>query len=173
MLNEPPDRIDFSPLARQLRQCAEARVDFVVAHLHWGMEFEFYPRPQQVDVAHRVAELGVDAIIGHHPHVLQPVEYYTTRRDPDRIVPIYYSLGNLTVPFAAPDFRRSGVARIDLVKGRCRDGSTRTYVGSARLVEVEQVVPDAARREIVLQPLDGDEQRRADGGSIRGSGGVS
>jgi poly-gamma-glutamate synthesis protein (capsule biosynthesis protein) len=62
-------------------------VDFIVVQLHWGMEFEMYPRPEQLEVAHHIAELGADAIIGHHPHVLQPVEVYHGK-------PILYSLGN-------------------------------------------------------------------------------
>lgn len=149
-LNDPVARIDFSPLERQLRHCAAAGVDFVVAQLHWGMEFELYPRPEQIEVAHHIADLGVDAIIGHHPHVPQPVEYYRTARDPDRVVPIYYSLGNLTNPFLASHLCRSGVARIHLVKGARGDGSRRTYVQRAGMSAVEQVVA-RGRREIELR----------------------
>lgn len=127
--------IDFALLQAQLRWCAASGVDFVVAQLHWGMEFEMYPRPEQLAVAHHIAELGADAIIGHHPHVMQPMENYRTRRDPDRVVPIYYSLGNLTNPFSLPYMWRSGVARLVLAKG-----SARTYVRSAELVEVEQAM---------------------------------
>jgi poly-gamma-glutamate synthesis protein (capsule biosynthesis protein) len=133
-------------LAAQLRHGREAAVDFVVAHLHWGMEFEYWPRPSQLEVAHHLAEMGVDAIIGHHPHVVQPVEYYSTRRDPDRVVPIFYSLGNLTNPFSAPFMCRSGVARLDLVKGVRADGSACTFVKDATLTEVDQVADHAARQ---------------------------
>ncbi|MCZ7684590.1 MAG: CapA family protein [Sandaracinaceae bacterium] len=74
--------VDLAPLARQLDACRRAEVDFVIAHLHWGLEHEMYPTPDQVALAHRMAELGVDAIVGHHPHVIQPWELYRTRRDP-------------------------------------------------------------------------------------------
>jgi len=150
-LNAPPDRVDFSLLETQIRHCRREGVDFVIAQLHWGMEYEFYPRPEQLELAHRVAELGVDAIVGHHPHVLQPVEYYRTRRDSARVVPVYYSLGNLTNPFSAPEVCRGGVARLDLVKGRCDDGKTRTYLRRAHLHEIDQVI-DGSRDQLSLRP---------------------
>jgi poly-gamma-glutamate synthesis protein (capsule biosynthesis protein) len=114
------------------------------------MEFELWPRPEQVELAHHLAEMGVDAIIGHHPHVLQPVEYYSTKRDPARVVPIFYSLGNLTNPFSAPFMCRSGVARLDLVKGLLADGSRSTLVARASLVEVDQLA-DRTHEQISLR----------------------
>jgi poly-gamma-glutamate capsule biosynthesis protein CapA/YwtB (metallophosphatase superfamily) len=149
-LNGPAASLDLENLVAQLAHCQRENVDFVIAHLHWGMEFEFFPRPEQMGVAHRLAELGVDAIVGHHPHVLQPVEYYRTRRDPARVVPICYSLGNLTNPFSAPFMCKSGVARFELVKGTSSGNETRTYVRRARVIEVEQTV-DPNLRQLALQ----------------------
>jgi poly-gamma-glutamate synthesis protein (capsule biosynthesis protein) len=115
------------------------------------MEYELYPRPGQIELAHHLAELGVDAIVGHHPHVVQPVEYYRTRRDAERVVPVFYSLGNLTNPFSAPHLCRSGVARVALARGATKDGNWRTYVKSATLSEVVQVA-DIAGQKLSLQP---------------------
>ncbi len=150
-LNAPLADVDLSLVDRQLEGCRQQEVDLVVAHLHWGMEHERYPRQTQVDLAHALAERGVDLILGHHPHVAQPVEFYRTRRDPDRVVPIYYSLGNLTNPFTAPFLCRSLVARVELVKGRRADGEVRTYVARAGAESVRQVV-DADRRALRLLP---------------------
>jgi poly-gamma-glutamate synthesis protein (capsule biosynthesis protein) len=149
-LNGPLRDVRFDQLQAQLRHGREAAVDFVIAQLHWGMEFELWPRPEQVELAHHLAEMGVDAIIGHHPHVLQPVEYYSTKRDPARVVPIFYSLGNLTNPFSAPFMCRSGVARLDLVKGLLADGSRSTLVARASLVEVDQLA-DRTHEQISLR----------------------
>jgi poly-gamma-glutamate synthesis protein (capsule biosynthesis protein) len=148
-LNGPADRLDLGPLEAQLRHCEEAGVDFVIAQLHWGMEFELYPRPEQLDVAHRLAELGVDVILGHHPHVVQPVEHYRTERDPLRVVPIYYSLGNLINPFSAPFMGRSHVAALELVKGSCPGGASRTYVRRASVIEVDQHADPASQRLVL------------------------
>lgn len=150
-LNAPPQHVDFAQLRAQLRHCCDAQVDFVIAQLHWGMEFELYPRPEQVELAHHLAEMGIDTVVGHHPHVLQPVEYYRTRRDPARVVPIYYSLGNLTNPFLAPFMCRSGIARIDLVKGTVGNVS-RTYPRRADVIAVDQVT-DTRRGTIALRAV--------------------
>ena len=80
----------------------------------------------------------VDAIVGHHPHVVQPFECYRTARDPARIVPIYYSLGNLTTPFSAAFTCRSAVARFTLVKGLNSRRESRTHVKTAGISTVEQ-----------------------------------
>jgi gamma-polyglutamate biosynthesis protein CapA len=61
--------------------------DYVVLMLHWGFEFFGQPSRNQQEQAHQLIESGVDVILGHHPHVLQPVEEY-------RGGLIFYSLGN-------------------------------------------------------------------------------
>lgn len=131
-------RADLQGIFAQLAHASAKGADFTIAHLHWGMEFEYYPRPEQLALAHALAEGGVDAIVGHHPHVAQPAEYYRPRRDPARVVPIFYSLGNLTNPFSSPYLARSALARLRVVRGTTQAGEARTYVGEARLVEVEQ-----------------------------------
>jgi poly-gamma-glutamate synthesis protein (capsule biosynthesis protein) len=142
--------VDLGLLRAQLRSARAGGADFVVAQLHWGLEFELYPAPEQLGVAHLLAEEGVDAIIGHHPHVIQPIEHYRTRRDPARVVPIFYSLGNLTNPWSAPFLCRSAVARLALARGAWVDGSRRTYVRHASATEVVQVA-DRERRTIALR----------------------
>ncbi len=72
---------------------AAARVaDAVVVSLHWGVEYEGQPRAADVELAHRLADAGALVILGHHPHVLQPVELYS--RADGRTALIAYSLGN-------------------------------------------------------------------------------
>jgi poly-gamma-glutamate synthesis protein (capsule biosynthesis protein) len=141
--------IDLGQLERQLAGCKQDAVDFSILQLHWGLEHEHYPTPDQVELAHHLAELGFDLVIGHHPHVAQPLELYRTARDPNRIVPIYYSLGNLVNPFSARHVSRSLVARLALVRGTCGDGATRTYVKHAAAIEVEQHA-DVHARELRL-----------------------
>lgn len=71
---------------------ATAISDIVIANIHWGSEYTFVPSAFQEDLAHRAIEAGVDVIFGHHPHVIQPVEYIT-RSDGSTGV-VCYSLGN-------------------------------------------------------------------------------
>lgn len=61
--------------------------DAVVVHIHWGYEYSKQPSLIQKEIAHALIDSGADVIIGHHPHVVQPVEYYKKGL-------IFYSLGN-------------------------------------------------------------------------------
>jgi len=71
---------------------AAREADAVVVSVHWGIEYADQPRQSEVDLAHRLAEAGALVVLGHHPHVLQPVELY--RRGDGRTALIAYSLGN-------------------------------------------------------------------------------
>ena len=108
-------------LEDQIRWCREEGCQFVVASLHWGHEFELYPRLSQVKLAHSLIEAGADAIIGHHSHMLQPFELYRMKRSPGKLAPIFYGLGNLTSLFSAPYNALSGLLRLHLVVGK-REG---------------------------------------------------
>jgi poly-gamma-glutamate synthesis protein (capsule biosynthesis protein) len=71
---------------------ARAKCDFLVVSIHWGIEYAPAPRPEDVDIAHKMLDAGASVIVGHHPHVLQPVETYKTQDGRDTV--IFYSLGN-------------------------------------------------------------------------------
>ncbi|MCB9090916.1 MAG: CapA family protein [Halobacteriovoraceae bacterium] len=115
-LNGEIEDCDFSRIQNQLNHCHENNVDFIIAHLHWGWEHEFYHRNVQTRMAHYLAEMGIDLILGHHPHVVQPVELYQTQRDSDCVVPIFYSLGNLTNGFSADFLCQSYLANFSLAR---------------------------------------------------------
>ena len=56
---------------------AEARkqVDAVIVSIHWGLEDHHEPTQRQQEAATRLVAAGADLILGHHPHVLQPVAW--------------------------------------------------------------------------------------------------
>ena len=60
---------------------------WVVVVLHWGSEYQQHPVVIQRKEAYQLLDAGADAIIGHHPHVIQDEEIYNRK-------PIFYSLGN-------------------------------------------------------------------------------
>lgn len=62
-------------------------VDVIIVSMHWGVEDTNNPTDNQKQIAEYLSSLGVNLIIGHHPHVVQPVEYVN-----DTLV--IYSLGN-------------------------------------------------------------------------------
>ncbi|KAA1194130.1 CapA family protein [Pseudohalioglobus sediminis] len=126
---------DTAAITRQIRWCREQNCDVVILGLHWGLEFEIYPHPEQLQWAREFAEAGADLIVCHHPHVVQPIEYYRTRRDPARHVPIIYSLGNLMPLIHHPASVLSAVARLELVKGKVA-GRSMTLPGVVSMTPV-------------------------------------
>ncbi|HWI41424.1 MAG TPA: CapA family protein [Verrucomicrobiae bacterium] len=95
------------------RDIARARLtaDHVVVSFHWGDEGSGVPRTRQTEAARAAIDAGASAVIGHHPHVLQGIEFY-------RGAPILYSLGNFTFGSRSRTARTSMIARIILEKGQ-------------------------------------------------------
>ena len=78
--------LDAGTIESDVRDAAR-RADVVIVSLHWGREYREVPLHEQVELAHRIVDAGADLILGHHPHVLQPIEEYHGGV-------IAYSLGN-------------------------------------------------------------------------------
>ncbi len=70
-------------------------VDLVIAYMHWGYEYNVVHNRYQEKVAQELTNLGVDVIIGGHPHVIQDADTLTSETDPDHKTLCFYSLGNL------------------------------------------------------------------------------
>ena len=63
------------------------KVDVVIVAMHWGDEYTNTPTNSEREIAQYLSELGVDLVIGTHPHVVQPIEYVGETL-------VIYSLGN-------------------------------------------------------------------------------
>ena len=63
------------------------KVDVLMVAMHWGIEYQYEPNTYQKDMAEYLSNLGVDIIIGTHPHVIQPIEWINNTL-------VIYSLGN-------------------------------------------------------------------------------
>ncbi|TKI80198.1 CapA family protein, partial [Bacillus mycoides] len=72
---------------------AKKNFDIVIVMIHWGKEYDFLPSNDQKELAQYLTDLGVDVVIGNHPHVIQPVEWKRNHEGHQTL--IYYSLGNL------------------------------------------------------------------------------
>ena len=51
------------------------KVDLLIVAMHWGIEYTHIPTSYQIDMANYLSSLGVDIIIGTHPHVVMPITY--------------------------------------------------------------------------------------------------
>lgn len=134
-------KVGMSLLKEQISYCRGQDCDFIIVSLHWGREFEFFPRQDQVDIAHYLIEYGADAIISHHTHNIQPYELYQTRRDPHRKALIFYGLGNLSSFWSAPHLALSLIGNLDVVKGYL-NGSPKTLIARVNITPVVQVEYD-------------------------------
>ena len=77
------------PVGRAVDRTIKIYGSPVVTSFHWGTELMSEPKEYQVDLAHLAIDHGAALVVGHHPHVAQPIEVY-------RGVPILYSLGNFS-----------------------------------------------------------------------------
>lgn len=87
------------------------KVDLLIVSMHWGIEYEFEPSAEQKKYAKLLADLGVDLVIGTHPHVVQPVEYIG-----DTLV--FYSLGNLISAQKGTNKRIGMLGSVEIEKGK-------------------------------------------------------
>jgi len=97
------DGDDISSLVAAV-QAAAAQADLVVVAIHWGVELDTAPRPEDVERAEAMIEAGADIIFGHHPHRLQPLEVIAGR-------PVFWSLGNFVWPHFSIAGSTTAVAR--------------------------------------------------------------
>ncbi|WP_292385349.1 CapA family protein [Mesorhizobium sp.] len=161
---------DLEILRKQIIDCKRHNCDFIIASIHWGQEAEFFPRKYQTEVAHTLVEEGVDLILGHHPHVIQPIEYYRTKRDRDRIAVIAYSLGGLGMRwYTAPHFALGLILNLKISKGVI-DGIERTYIESVRPVPVFQNIFLSYYADIRIKRLEKleDHVKEGESGALHG-----
>lgn len=72
---------------------AKENADVIIFFPHWGTEDSHEINEEQKKYIKLCSELGVDIVIGGHPHVLQPVEWVTNEKTGKKMI-VYYSLGN-------------------------------------------------------------------------------
>lgn len=89
-INNPEKDTKYQAYKKQVKENIDKvkdKVDFLIVAMHWGVEYTHEPTAYEKDMASYLASLGVNLIIGTHPHVIQPVTWID-----DTLV--IYSLGN-------------------------------------------------------------------------------
>ncbi len=107
--------LDLEPALQAVR-AARSQADLVVVSLHWGNEYQHLPTKRQRDIARALVAAGCDVILGHHPHVLQPVEWLEAD---GRKALVAYSLGN----FISNQDRMYRADQFPVAGGDNRDGA--------------------------------------------------
>jgi poly-gamma-glutamate capsule biosynthesis protein CapA/YwtB (metallophosphatase superfamily) len=107
--------LDKELITKDVSKAKNRNAEIIILFLHWGTEYETIPSKNQTDLAEYFFSIGVDVIIGSHPHVLQKMVWVkdgTGRKD--RFV--VYSLGNFVSNQRKPKTDGGAMVRIELTK---------------------------------------------------------
>lgn len=117
------DRAELLAIVRQ--EASRAGIAGVVVTPHWGSEYTHVPDARQKGLARDLAAAGAMAVIGTHPHVVQPWEWLP---GPNGKVLVIYSTGNFVSGQLTPMNRRTGIlAMVEM----CRAPSGKLAVANA------------------------------------------
>lgn len=94
--------MDLDALQKDLTE-AKKLADFTIVSMHSGTEYKENPNSRQIEFAHTAIDNGANLVIGHHPHVVQPIEKYKNGY-------IFYSLGNFIFDQAWSQETTEGIA---------------------------------------------------------------
>lgn len=88
------DKLDefYSDLQGNLNAMKSEGADFTMVAMHWGEEYDNEPSDHQVEIAKQLNEMGIDIVLGNHPHVIQPYEIMTNSQGEKTFV--IYAQGN-------------------------------------------------------------------------------
>ena len=98
-------------------------LDGLIGIPHWGVEFRHFPRREEQKLAEDLVRAGFDVLAGHHPHVIQPLEWLGRS-------PCFYSLGNVNgppIPFLPWPIRLGAFWELGLFTGGPNRGSPATW----------------------------------------------
>ncbi|MNH94779.1 Capsule biosynthesis protein CapA [compost metagenome] len=98
--------------------------DVIVVSMHWGTEYEPRPNSYQQQLAQQLADMGVQIVIGNHPHVLQPPAWVRGKNGNKTFV--MYSLGNFLSAQEKTECLIGGIGTIEVTKTVIGDNKTIT-----------------------------------------------
>lgn len=82
----------YKKIENEISAMKSEGVEFIITSMHWGEEYNTYIEASQNEIAKRLNKLGVDIILGGHPHVIQP--YEIMRNESGHSTFVIYSQGN-------------------------------------------------------------------------------
>ncbi len=86
--------IDEEKIKQDIKRARARNIDVVLVHLHYGPEYNREPSDSQKEIVQKIIEFGADIIIGGHPHVVQPFDYFKTNNTKIDSGFVAYSMGN-------------------------------------------------------------------------------
>ena len=84
----------YAELKGHLESMKADGAEATILYIHWGNEYQLQENDTQRKIAQAICDLGVDVLIGGHPHVVQPMALLESTVDPDHKTVCLYSMGN-------------------------------------------------------------------------------
>ncbi|HEX6890244.1 MAG TPA: CapA family protein, partial [Chryseolinea sp.] len=118
--------LDTALMRRDIEKAKSLLPDVIIVFTHWGLEYQSLPTKNQIALTEFCFTLGVQLVIGAHPHVIQPMEW---RKDSNQFVA--YSLGNFVSGQRKRYTDGGSMAYIELQKIQFTPDSSITKIDSA------------------------------------------
>lgn len=124
----------YTEMESEIAAMRASGADSIILYLHWGDEYSPSVSDRQRSIAQKMCDLGVDVIVGSHPHVVQPIDLLTSSVDPAHKMLCMYSLGNF--------LSNQRADTISMDSGLCEDGVLVNFTlakysdGSVRIMSV-------------------------------------
>lgn len=168
------DYIDifYTKLSDDISAMKQKGAEVIVVYIHWGEEYQLSANSHQKAIAQKLCDMGVDVIVGGHPHVVQPTEILTST-DGKQKTYCLYSLGNIM-----SNQRRSYMG---LKTGHTEDGliftmSFSKYSDGKVIFDYVELIPtwvhyysEGGKKIHTVVPLNGDFEASAEALSLKKS----
>lgn len=151
------DYIDRKKMSADIKSARSAGAELVVVLPHWGIEYELTERAPQRELAKFLLDNGADAVIGGHPHVIQPMH-----RTGDGAV--VYSMGNLVSGMRTTDTRGGAMVSMHIK----RDKAGKAVIDDMKYRLVFTIPGQPGRRSDRLIFVDPDTDIAASAGGMSG-----
>ena len=106
--------LDKELIARDVKKAKDKKADIIILFLHWGTEYDTIPSKSQTDLAGYFHTIGVDLVIGSHPHVLQKMIW--NKKDTTVNDLVIYSLGNFVSNQRKPKTDGGSMVKVELTR---------------------------------------------------------
>ena len=139
---DPPglvNLIDTIQIKKDLAEAITRQPDFIIAFMHWGLEYQLQENKEQQQLARLLIAHGADMVIGAHPHVAQPIKWESARnaQNEERKGLVVYSLGNFISNQQKPHTDGGLLFQFELVKN---PGESKAQLGNYGYLPVYRYV---------------------------------
>lgn len=107
--------LDKELITKDVNKAKDKKADIIILFLHWGTEYDTIPSRSQTDLAKYFQSIGVDLVIGSHPHVLQKMTLTKNEVSGNENV-IVYSLGNFVSNQSKPKTDGGSMVKVEFTK---------------------------------------------------------